>query len=103
MDMRENKRAVTKLGLAAERCKHSLTTMNQAQCAVESLFDGCDFHYNMSRYICLYIYITICLGMNEWATGETGRIMFQHMTTPKPKDSINESVTFFLSSNNMFH
>ena len=28
--------------------------------------------------------------MNEWATGETGRVMFQHMTTPKPKDSINE-------------
>ena len=38
--------------------------------------------------------------MNEWATGETGRVMFQHMTTPKPKDSINElkrneSVTIF--------
>ena len=38
--------------------------------------------------------------MNEWATGETGRIMFHHMTTLKPKDSINdmkrnESVTIF--------
>ena len=28
--------------------------------------------------------------MNEWAMGDTGRTMFQHMTTPKPKDSINE-------------
>ena len=27
--------------------------------------------------------------MNEWASGDTGRIMFQHMTTPKLKDSIN--------------
>ena len=38
--------------------------------------------------------------MNEWASGDTGRVMFQHMTTPKPKDSINElkrneSVTIF--------
>ena len=38
--------------------------------------------------------------MNEWASGYTGRIVFHHMTTPKPKDSINEpksneSVTIF--------
>ena len=38
--------------------------------------------------------------MNEWASGDTGRVMFQYMTTPKPKDSINElkrneSVTIF--------
>ncbi|GFN74918.1 heat shock 70 kda protein 14-like [Plakobranchus ocellatus] len=48
-DMKDNKRSVAKLGLAAERCKHSLSTMITAQCAVDSLYDGCDFHYNMSR------------------------------------------------------
>ncbi|RUS88360.1 hypothetical protein EGW08_003872 [Elysia chlorotica] len=48
-DMKDNKRSVAKLGLAAERCKHSLSTMLTAQCAVDSLYDGCDFHYNMSR------------------------------------------------------
>ena len=38
--------------------------------------------------------------MNEWAMGDTGRTMFEHMTAPKPEDSINglkrnESNTIF--------
>ena len=28
--------------------------------------------------------------MNEGASGDTGRIMFRHMISPKPKDSVNE-------------
>jgi len=48
-DIGDNKRAKMKLSLAAERCKHSLSTMISAQCAVESLYEGMDFHYNMSR------------------------------------------------------
>ena len=35
--------------------------------------------------------------MNKWASGQIGRIVFHHMTTPFPKDSIIEiePVTIF--------
>ncbi|XP_005090872.1 heat shock 70 kDa protein 14 [Aplysia californica] len=74
-DLRENKRAVTKLGLAAERCKHSLTTMIHAQCAVDSLYDGCDFHYTMSRArfdsLCLPL-ISKCTQLIDQALAQAG-------------------------------
>ncbi|KAK7102231.1 hypothetical protein V1264_020480 [Littorina saxatilis] len=48
-DPNENRRSMAKLLLNAERCKHTLTTLPQAQCAVDSLLDGIDFHTNVSR------------------------------------------------------
>ncbi|XP_046564195.1 heat shock 70 kDa protein 14-A-like [Haliotis rubra] len=48
-DVTENKRSVTKLRLAAETCKHALSTLGNAKCAVESLYDGMDFHHGVSR------------------------------------------------------
>ncbi|ESO82559.1 hypothetical protein LOTGIDRAFT_134408 [Lottia gigantea] len=48
-DISENRRAMTKLRLASEVCKHTLSTLQNAQCAVDSLYDGIDFHYNVSR------------------------------------------------------
>ncbi|XP_050413388.1 heat shock 70 kDa protein 14 [Patella vulgata] len=48
-DIRDNRRSMTKLRLAAEMCKHTLSTLPNAQCAVDSLYDGIDFHYNVSR------------------------------------------------------
>ncbi|KAK3803085.1 hypothetical protein RRG08_028006 [Elysia crispata] len=72
-DMKDNKRSVAKLGLAAERCKHSLSTMITAQCAVDSLFDGCDFHYNMSRArfdsLCLPL-LSKCTALIDQVLGE---------------------------------
>ncbi|CAL1539004.1 unnamed protein product [Lymnaea stagnalis] len=74
-NMSDNKRSVSKLGLAAERCKHSLTTMITAQCAVDSLFEGCDFHYNMSRArfdsLCMPS-ITKCTSLIEQALFKAG-------------------------------
>ncbi|GFR72103.1 heat shock 70 kDa protein 14-like, partial [Elysia marginata] len=74
-DMKDNKRSVAKLGLAAERCKHSLSTMITAQCAVDSLFDGCDFHYNMSRArfdsLCLPL-LSKCTALIEQALQKAG-------------------------------
>ncbi|XP_059165237.1 heat shock 70 kDa protein 14-like [Physella acuta] len=68
LNMSTNKRSVSKLGLAAERCKHALTTMITAQCAVDSLFEGCDFHYNMSRArfdsLCMPL-LSKCTGLIE--------------------------------------
>ncbi|KAH9503603.1 Heat shock 70 kDa protein 14 [Bulinus truncatus] len=73
--MSENKRSVSKLGLAAERCKHALTTMITAQCAVDSLFEGCDFHYNMSRArfesLCVPL-ISRCTSLIEQALAKAG-------------------------------
>ena len=48
--------------------------------------------------------------MNEWASGDSERIMFHHMTTLKPKDSIDELKLremklsqLFVSQHNIFH
>ncbi|XP_071082018.1 heat shock 70 kDa protein 14-like [Haliotis cracherodii] len=48
-DVTENKRSVTKLRFAAETCKHALSTLGNAKCAVDSLYDGMDFHHGVSR------------------------------------------------------
>ena len=50
-DPNENRRSMAKLLLNAERVKHTLTTLPQAQCAVDSLHEGIDFHSNVSRYV----------------------------------------------------
>ena len=48
-DIRENKRSMAKLWRGAENCKHSLSKLDNAQCAVESLYDGIDFNTKVSR------------------------------------------------------
>lgn len=48
-DPLENKRAAAKLLLSAEVCKHTLSNLTNAQCAVDSLHDGIDFHCPVSR------------------------------------------------------
>ncbi|WAR24959.1 HSP7E-like protein [Mya arenaria] len=43
-DISDNKRALAKLHHAAETCKHTLSKMENALCAVDSLYDGLDFN-----------------------------------------------------------
>ena len=49
--MKESRRSLNKLRLAAETVKHTLSTLGNAQCAVDSLFEGVDFHSQVSRYV----------------------------------------------------
>lgn len=49
LNPRESHRSLTKLTLAAENCLHVLSTIESANCFVESLCDGVDFSYTMSR------------------------------------------------------
>lgn len=49
LDPMESRRSMSKLNIAAETCKHVLSTMSTAHCFVESLCDGVDFSYNITR------------------------------------------------------
>uniref|UniRef100_A0A1B6LMJ5 Heat shock 70 kDa protein 14 n=1 Tax=Graphocephala atropunctata TaxID=36148 RepID=A0A1B6LMJ5_9HEMI len=49
LDPKESHRSWTKLSLAAEDCLHVLSTIESANCFVESLCDGVDLSYTMSR------------------------------------------------------
>ena len=49
LDPTESRRSISKLTTEAEKCKHILSTMASAHCFVESLYDGVDFSYNISR------------------------------------------------------
>jgi molecular chaperone DnaK (HSP70) len=40
---------MVKLRSAAETCKHVLSTVSTAHCFVESLYEGVDFSYNITR------------------------------------------------------
>ncbi|KAL8594041.1 hypothetical protein ACOMHN_016420 [Nucella lapillus] len=48
-DPRESKRSMARLLLAAERCKHALSMVDNAKCDAESVLDGIDFSANISR------------------------------------------------------
>ncbi|KAK7862662.1 hypothetical protein R5R35_009235 [Gryllus longicercus] len=49
LDPFESRRSMAKLTSAAETCKHVLSTMGTAHCFVESLCEGVDFSYNITR------------------------------------------------------
>lgn len=49
LDVKESRRSLKKLRLEAENVKHTLSTLGNAQCAVDSLFEGVDFHCQVSR------------------------------------------------------
>ncbi|XP_041457730.1 heat shock 70 kDa protein 14-like isoform X2 [Lytechinus variegatus] len=49
MDITDNKRAMGKLYNACETGKHVLSTINSASISVDSLYEGVDFHSNVSR------------------------------------------------------
>ncbi|XP_048511782.1 heat shock 70 kDa protein 14 isoform X2 [Athalia rosae] len=49
LDPMESKRSMSKLNIAAETCKHVLSTISTAHCFVESLCDGVDFSHNITR------------------------------------------------------
>ncbi|CAH0406407.1 unnamed protein product [Chilo suppressalis] len=49
LDPRESKRAMAKLMLHADNCKHVLSTLNSAHVFIESLLDGVDWSQNISR------------------------------------------------------
>ena len=42
---------MAKLLLSAEGCKHTLSNLDNSQCAVDSLYDGIDFHTSISRLV----------------------------------------------------
>ncbi|XP_067936403.1 heat shock 70 kDa protein 14-like [Watersipora subatra] len=46
---KENKRAWNKLLSASETCKHTLTTLPNAHCSIDSLHEGIDFSGNIAR------------------------------------------------------
>ena len=47
--MSENGRAVRKLKMAAEQCRCALSQSNSADCAIDSLHEGIDFHLRITR------------------------------------------------------
>ena len=49
MDPRESKRGKMKLKINAENVKHVLSTLDNANCYIESLHEGVDFNANVSR------------------------------------------------------
>lgn len=49
LDPRESKRSMFKLRAAAEDCKHVLSTLATAQCYIESLHEGVDLNFNVTR------------------------------------------------------
>jgi molecular chaperone DnaK (HSP70) len=49
LDPQESRRSMVKLRGAAENCKHILSTVSTAHCFVESLCEGVDFSYNITR------------------------------------------------------
>lgn len=63
-DPKESKRSMAKLLLAAERCKHTLSTMDNAKCHAESVLDGIDFSANISRVR----FENLCPGIVEQCT-----------------------------------
>ena len=49
MDPRETKRGKTKLKINAENAKHVLSSLDTANCYIESLHEGIDYNGNLSR------------------------------------------------------
>ncbi|KAJ9577007.1 hypothetical protein L9F63_006444 [Diploptera punctata] len=49
LDPQESRRSMIKLRSASEMCKQILSTMSTAHCFVESLCEGVDFSYNITR------------------------------------------------------
>lgn len=49
MDPRESKRGKMKLKINADNVKHVLSTLDNANCYIESLHEGIDFNANISR------------------------------------------------------
>ena len=48
-DPRETKRGKTKLKINAENAKHVLSSLDTANCYIESLHEGIDYNGNLSR------------------------------------------------------
>lgn len=48
-DLRESRRALSRLWVAAEVAKHVLATLETAQCFAESVYEGMDLSLNLSR------------------------------------------------------
>lgn len=51
LDVKESRRSVNKLRMATEVCKHTLSTLENAQVSIDSLHEGVDFHSSVSRYM----------------------------------------------------
>lgn len=49
LDPKESKKSMNKLKYAAESCMHVLSNLNNANCFVESLYEGVDFKLSVSR------------------------------------------------------
>jgi molecular chaperone DnaK (HSP70) len=49
LDVKESRRSINKLRLATEVCKHTLSTLENAQVSIDSLHEGVDFHSSVSR------------------------------------------------------
>ncbi|XP_049783429.1 heat shock 70 kDa protein 14-like [Schistocerca cancellata] len=49
LDPNDSRRAMAKLYNSSEQCKHILSTMSTAHCFIESLCEGTDFSYNVTR------------------------------------------------------
>ncbi|XP_062616552.1 heat shock 70 kDa protein 14-like [Saccostrea cucullata] len=49
LDIKESRRSLNKLRMATEICKHTLSTLENAQVSIDSLHEGVDFHSSVSR------------------------------------------------------
>jgi len=61
VDIRSNIRAMYKLKAAAESAKHTLSTNQTASIHVESLHEGMDFQYTLSR--CVFYVCVLCVSV----------------------------------------
>ena len=50
-----------KLRTAAESAKHTLSTNQTASVHVESLYEGMDFQYTLSRCVCMCVCVCVCV------------------------------------------
>lgn len=51
LDIKESRRSVSKMRMATEVCKHTLSTLENAQVSIDSLHEGVDFHSSVSRQV----------------------------------------------------
>merc|ERR1712071_624675 len=84
LDPRESRRSMSKLKAAAEDCKHILSTLNTAQCFVESLHEGVEIKSNVSRAR-LDILITQDLSKSGLALTDINKVVVCGGATKMPR------------------
>jgi len=83
-DISNNKRAIGKLKIATELCKHGLSQMQTTACTVDSLFDGIDFNSQVPRAK----FETICSSLFSKSLSLVEELLTESNTKHKDVDKI---------------